>query len=108
MRVYVAGPYTKGDVEANVRAAIAAGDQLANAGHVPFIPHLTHYWDALHPHPWTFWMDQDFVWLRQCEALVRLPGASKGADMEVADAVKVGIPVFLSVEAFLEWCCGRK
>lgn len=38
-RIYVAGPYTKGDVEANVARAIEAGDVVAYHGMTPFIPH---------------------------------------------------------------------
>lgn len=97
MRIYVAGPYTKGDVAQNVRNAIAAGNQLALCGHVPFIPHLTHFWHMLHPRPWQFWMVQDLEWLKQCEALVRLPGESVGADREVETAKALGLRIFHSV-----------
>jgi len=39
--------------------------------------------------------------LVKAEAVVRLPGASMGADMETAIAREDGIPVFDGVEAFL-------
>lgn len=39
MRVYIAGPYTKGDVVENVRAAVFAGDEVFEAGHSPYVPH---------------------------------------------------------------------
>lgn len=32
MRVYIAGPYTKGDVAVNVRNAIEAGNMVAGCG----------------------------------------------------------------------------
>lgn len=99
--VYVAGPYTRGDVEHNVRTAIAAGNRLLDAGYTPFIPHLTHYWEALHPHHYEAWMQYDFQWLSKCEALVRLPGDSPGADREVEYAEANGIPVYYGVDALL-------
>jgi hypothetical protein len=98
MRIYVAGPYTKGDVAVNVRNAILAGEQVAAMGHIPFIPHLTHFWHLVCPHDVKFWYEQDLVWLRQCEALLRLPGESTGADEEVRLAQELGLPVFRSIE----------
>jgi hypothetical protein len=99
MKVYIAGPYTIGKVHENVTAAIAAGDAVAALGHVVFIPHLTHYWHALYPHKWDFWMAQDLEWLRHSDALLRLPGTgSKGADKEEAEAVLLGMKVFRSVD----------
>lgn len=35
-RVYVAGPYTKGDVAVNVRNAYEAANRLADLGFAPF------------------------------------------------------------------------
>lgn len=100
-RVYVAGPYTKGDVAMNVRVAIEAGDRLAKAGYVPFIPHLTHFWHLLYPHEWKFWCEQDLHWLEICDCVLRLPGESVGAALEVYRACELGIPVYLSIEALM-------
>ena len=47
--VYVAGPYTGGDTNENVRNAVEAGQKLFDAGFIPFVPHLYHHWDALLP-----------------------------------------------------------
>lgn len=101
LRVYVAGPYTKGDVAMNVRAAIEAADRILKAGHVPFLPHLTHFWHLVCPGPYEQWIDFDLKWLPVCDALVRLPGESRGADGEVAAAEELGLPVFHGLEAFL-------
>lgn len=103
MRVYVAGPYSKGDQIANVRAAIMVGDRLLVAGAVPYIPHLTAFWHLLSPHPYQEWLDLDLEWLRQCQAIIRLPGESSGADGEVAEAIAWGIPVFRDVETLCGW-----
>lgn len=98
MKVYVAGPYTKGDVVVNVRNAIAAADALLALGHHPFVPHLTHLWYMVSPKGYREWLDYDLVWLRQCDALLRIPGESAGADEEVSVASKLAIPVCYSIE----------
>ena len=102
MLVYVAGPYTLGDVAVNVRAAIDAGNRIMDAGHIPFVPHLTHFWHIVHPRPYEDWLAYDNHFVPLCQALVRLPGDSKGADAEVALARGLLIPVFYSVESFLD------
>lgn len=100
MKIYVAGPYSKGDVARNVREAIYIGNNLRALGHTPFIPHLTHFWHMLIPHDdISFWYGYDMEWLEMCDAVYRIPGESTGADMEVARAKELGMPVFTS---FLE------
>jgi hypothetical protein len=94
MRIYIAGPYTKGDVEVNVRMAIRWGDMFASEGHTVFIPHLTHFWENEIHHDYEFWMKQDFEWLKVCDAVFRISGESSGADREVELAKELGIPVF--------------
>lgn len=100
LRVYIAGPYSS-NPEANTLAAIAAGAVLIRAGYAPFVPHLSHYVEQQHPQPYETWMQLDFAWLAVCDAIVRLPGASSGADREVDRARQLGIPVYFSVEEFL-------
>lgn len=98
MKIYVAGPYSTGNVSTNVKAAVLAGDELAGRGHIVFIPHLTFFWGMLCPHENEFWMQQDFGWVRACDALLRLPGESPGADREVALAESLGKLVYNSTE----------
>lgn len=97
IRIYVAGPITKGDQFANVRAAVDAANQLADLGFFPFVPHLFAHWHIIHPRHYEAWMALDFEYLSVCHALLRLPGESAGADREVAFARERGIPVFTSV-----------
>ena len=42
-KVYIAGPYTLGNVEENVRKAIFAADVILRLGHAPYLSHLTHF-----------------------------------------------------------------
>lgn len=100
--VYVAGPYTKGDVVLNVQVAIHAGEELIKAGHIPYIPHLTHLWHFVVPHPPEFWYEYDLYWLKKCDCLVRLPGESKGADNEVIVAKESGLGIYDSVNQCIE------
>lgn len=97
MKIYIAGPYSKGDVAQNVRNAIHAGDYVSRFGHIPFIPHLTHFWHMLCPHEYEFWMEQDDVWLAECDAILRLEGESAGADREVERALELGLSVYTSI-----------
>jgi len=100
MKVYIAGPYTKGDVAQNVRDAINAGEEVLMRGDFPFIPHMTHFWHMIYQHSWNYWMDYDLEWLKTCDAVVRLPGESAGADIEVKAALKLGLKVYNGVEEY--------
>jgi hypothetical protein len=96
MKIYVAGPYTKGDVAQNVKRAIMTGNNLRALGHTPFIPHLTHFWHLIQEHDIEYWYAYDMEWLEQCEAVFRMRGESKGADEEVRRAQELGMPVYYS------------
>lgn len=97
-RIYIAGPYTQGDVAMNVRAAYQAANHLADLGFAPFVPHATHFWHMLFPRPYEFWLALDNEYLPFCEGLLRLPGPSNGADKEVELAQTLHIPVFEAIE----------
>lgn len=102
-KVYIAAPYTKGDVAINVRTAIEAGSRLWDLGFAPFIPHLTHFWHLVTPKPYEVWLTIDNEWLPVCDAFLRLPGPSSGADKEEALARSLGIPVFYDESSLVEW-----
>jgi hypothetical protein len=82
--IYVSGPYTKGDTVIHVRNAIEAGMRLRESGFVPIIPHLFHFAHLIDPQDYRYWMDWDMELLARCDAIIRLPGESSGADEEVA------------------------
>jgi len=100
--VYIASPYTIGDVAINVRNAFLAADVLAENGFVPFTPLASHFWHFLSPHPYNFWAEMDMEWVLRCDCLLRLPGESSGADEEVILARANNIPVFFSIKELLE------
>lgn len=98
MKIYVAGPYSKGDVAMNVRNALEVADQLVAMGHTPFVPHLTHFWHLVFPHPYEFWLEYDRQFIPDCDALFRMYGESNGANQEVAVAQRLGLPIYYTID----------
>jgi len=94
-RVYVAGPLTIGDSFSHVRVALDLADDLWAWGFSPFVPHMNYVWHFVYPKNPQEWLEYDYGWLRLCDFLVRLPGESVGADAEVEEAKRLGIPVIL-------------
>ncbi len=97
-RIYIAGPYSQGDVAVNVRTAYEAANRLADLGFAPFVPHATHFWHMIFPRKYEFWLELDNQFLPCCNGLLRLPGASSGAEKEVKLAESLGIPVFFDIQ----------
>lgn len=97
-KIYIAGPYSQGDTGKNVHEAFAAANRLADLGFAPYVPHSTHFWHLMFPRPYEFWLELDNEFLPTCDAILRLPGLSNGADKEVALAQRLQMPVFHSTE----------
>jgi len=104
LRIYVAGPYTSSDpagLEENTLKAIDAGIAVLQKGHIPFIPHLTHYVDLRARMlgielTWDDYIRWDMEWLDLCDALLFL-GESKGANMELSRARQSGKEIYYSL-----------
>lgn len=92
-KVYIAGPYSRGDVAQNVAAAIDAANKLLITGYAVYVPHLNHFWHMIHPQEWHVWIEHDLEWLPSCEIFVRLDGESKGADLEEMKAKELGLRI---------------
>src|SRR5690349_24552065 len=101
LKVYIAGPYTEGDVAVNVRNAMTAGIEVLKAGHFPFVPHLSHFLHMQCPMSYGTWIALDNASLPHSDALVRLPGGPLGADREGEFAQAIEVPVYYSVPQFL-------
>lgn len=100
--VYVAGPYTKPDPCITTHDAIETANSIVDVC-VPLIPHLSHFWHTMTPQPYEFWTDLDFVYLSRCDAMLRIPGDSLGADAEEVAAHEWGIPVFHNEQLLRLW-----
>lgn len=102
--VYVAGPYVRPDPVENTHKTIATADRLQESGLVTcVVPHLTLLWHMVKPHEPDHWYTYDFAMLARCDALLRLPGDSTGADNEVAFALERGVSVFHDEDHLLSW-----
>lgn len=95
--IYVSGPYTKPDPAANVSKAMDVAHQILDRGGIPVVPHLSHFLHMHRQRPYEEWMDMDMELLERCDAIMRLKGHSPGADMEVARAKKLKIPMLGSL-----------
>lgn len=102
IKVYIASPYTKGDVAVNVKVQLDMADQLMNYGFAPFVPLYSHFQHMAHPRNHRDWMDLDLEWLAMCNCVLRLPGKSAGADEEVALALKLNIPIYYSLGELID------
>src|SRR3972149_3487679 len=100
-RVYVCGPLTTGDPAVNIRKAIDAAEELMKAGYAPIIPHLMYSWQMVYPHSWDEMMSICVEQVKACDILFRLPGESRGADVEEDLARKRNMPVVKSVSALM-------
>jgi len=95
--VYIAAPYSS-NPDKNVKKALEAADILYERGYIPFIPHLYHHWHGISPKPYEDWMEMGAAFLERCDAVLRLPGESPGADKEVKMAQELGMPVYFGLD----------
>ena len=100
-KVYIAGPYTKPDPKENTLNAIIVAEKVARLGFIPFIPHLTYYWEQEFHHEYNFWLEQDIEWLKCCDIVIRIPGESLGADKEIVLAKQLKKKVY-TLASFLK------
>jgi hypothetical protein len=99
LRIYLSGPITQGSRSHNVYQANVMQEVLMRDGRfAPLNPMLTttapFAWE-----PWAThdtWIECDLPWIAVADAVVRLPGESKGADAEVDYALANNVPVFLA------------
>lgn len=91
--IYIASPYSVGDVAANVSTQIDAAHRIMDMGHAPIAPLLSHYLHIYRQRPYEEWLKSDLEIIRKVDVVLRLPGASKGADQETGLAEELDIPV---------------
>ena len=101
-KVYISGPYSTNGTIYNIRLAIEAANTLLLAGFAPFVPHLNFSWDIIYPHSYDTWLNWCIAWVPACDCLLRIPGISPGADIEVALARELGIPVYETICELIE------
>jgi hypothetical protein len=111
LMILIAGPYRSGTgddpelMARNLRVLESVALPLYRAGHIPLIGEwlaLPLLREAGSRHPGDAIYDEILYpianrLLRRCDAVLRLPGASKGADEDVRIATERGLPVFTDV-----------
>lgn len=101
--VYVASAY-RGNIPRNVRLAVVTGGILRDSlGIVDIVPHRSMLDDMYSPRSDQYWLDTTMDLMRECDAVYRMPGASEGADAEVKEAERLGIPVFTDLGGLKTW-----
>jgi hypothetical protein len=110
-RVYISGPITGGERNWNQYQANVYHKRLMNAGFAVLNPMPT----GVLPFAWeakeqggighATWLESDFAWIMVSDMILRLPGESKGGDMEVDFANSIGVPVY-TIETF-PWPAGH-
>ena len=111
LMILIAGPYRSGTgddpalMEQNLRSLESVALPLYRAGHIPLIGEwlaLPLLREAGSTRPGDAIYDEILYpianrLLRRCDAVLRLPGSSKGADEDVRLAKERGLPVFHSL-----------
>ncbi len=112
--VYIASPYTKGDVGINTRFQCQIWNDMMNDGRVlPYAPLWSHFQHTMFPRPYEDWIEYDNAIIPRMDALVRLSAEymplgyfedkSSGADAEVELARSHGLPVFFTLHTLYLW-----
>ena len=101
--VYIASPYSIGDKLTNVKKSLEIANILMDKGFIPYAPLLNHFQNEMFPRPEIDWLVFDINWISKCDALLRLPGRSSGADQEINVANMIRKPVFYSIEELVKW-----
>jgi len=98
--IYLASPYSKGDVEENFRLVSIKAAELVKEGYVVISP-ITYGHTLLQfnemPKDWNFWMNFCTEMLYRCERLLvyKMPGweSSEGVQAEISIANDHNIPI---------------
>lgn len=103
IKVYIASPYTLGDIAVNVKFQMDIADVLIEFGFAPYVPLYSHFQHMAHPRPYDDWVKLDLAWVEVCDCLLRVGGESPGADNEVKYAKKLGKKIFHSTLEVIEF-----
>lgn len=100
-RIFLSGPYTAPSPGENTRRMMEVGNRLIDLGYAPFVPLLSYFLDLMQERGYEEWMEVDLAFVPTCDAMLRLPGHSPGADREVAAATAAGLPVYFDLDVLV-------
>lgn len=116
--VYIAGSYrAKGDatvavnIERAKRRAVEVCEKLGHSNWFPLTPHLNtaHFEDqsALAGVPDEYWLDGTMQLMACCDAVLLVDvgsaATSSGTRAEIREAMRLGTPVFATIEELIEY-----
>lgn len=101
-RVYISGPISKGDRINHFAVSLATYKKVRDLGYAPLNPMLSMMVEFMVPATHSEWLSCDLPWVEVSDIVLRLPGESIGADMEVEHARKFSIPVVYSIEELVK------
>lgn len=101
--VYISGPITLGDEAHNFDQADRAHLELVKAGFAPFNPMYSMASKLKAEMTWDDWLNVDLAWIRKADCLLRLPGISKGADLEHSFALKSNVVCFQDIPTLVKF-----
>lgn len=96
LRVYITGPISSDPFE-GAHNAMRWGKRMVADGLAPYVPHLDVFMfltSPPEPVTWNAFLEWDLEWSTLAEAMFWLPGESKGAELELAVAAGLQVPVF--------------
>lgn len=103
--VYLSGPITKGNRNDNLHQFNEAHRRTIDLGFAPINPGITMLlpfaWQEEYPH--STWIDCDLPLVAASHIVLRLPGESVGADMEVDFALNLDMPVVHDLDELAKW-----
>lgn len=108
-KLYLSGPISNGGTLSqgqqwcNAIQAMAIATDLSKGGIWVHVPHLTVLFDLMGGRSWEEWLGHDYPLVGLCDGILRLPGESKGANLEVKWAREAGKDIFYNVDAVKEF-----
>lgn len=107
MFIYISGPYSapnepeatrRNKVEENISRANEAAIEIANKGHIPFVPHsMMDKWEEANRLGREQAMELCYQWVKKCDALYFI-ASSTGADTERDLAKQHNIPIYRNLD----------
>jgi len=107
MKIYVAGPFTTKEdgkfhnnpkkLAENLRKAREIGIKLVKIGHYPYVPH-THIGACGEDISYDELMAINLTFLRGWADALLFLGPSRGANIELLEAGKMGLTIFTSID----------
>lgn len=115
-RIYVAGAYSGPNVMTvlgNMRRGMQLSYDALAHGFAPFCPWFDYHFKLMdHNNDLSL---EDFYaytmeWLRVSEAVLVVPGSnhSRGTQAELAEAVRLGVPIFHDLDSLIAWSASHE